>query len=231
MTSQTPHIAMPLAIIVAGALIAGALYFALGSAAPVQPVAGTTPQPPAVPVRGVQADDHIVGNPDAKMVIVEYSDPECPFCKAQHETLAQVVATYDPADVAWVYRNFPIPGLHKKAQIESEALECAAELGGNDGFWKYANRLYEITPSNDKLDLEELPNIAEFAGLDRDTFTQCLDSGDMASRVQEDVDEVQATGAQGTPHNIILIGDQQIPLSGYVEFRALKPIIDQLLAQ
>lgn len=230
MTPQKTNVTVPIAIVVAGALIAAALYFALGSSAATPQAGAATPQT-TEPISGVQVDDHIIGNPDAKVVIVEYSDPECPFCKSHHETLSTITKEYAPSDVAWVYRNLPIPQLHSQAPKEAEALECAAQLGGNDGFWAYTNRLYSITPSNDGLDLAEPPAIAEFAGLDVDAFTQCLDSGDMKERVDADANEAWAAGAQGTPHNIILVGDQQIPLSGYMQVSDLKPILDQLLAQ
>ena len=67
--------------------------------------------------------------------------------------------------VAWVYRHFPISGLHSKSLKEAEATECAANLGGNSKFWEYTNKLYEVTPSNDKLDPKELTNIAKQVGL------------------------------------------------------------------
>jgi len=229
---QKGNLSIPVAIVVAGALVAAALYFALGSG-------GSTTggddyaidDSPAVPIAGVQADDHIKGSPDAKVVIVEFSDTECPFCKNHHATLQQLVDEYDDSEVAWVYRHFPLVQLHAKAPKEAEALECAAELGGNDGFWKYTDRLYELTPSNDGLDFALLPEIAEFAGLDADAFTTCLDSGDMAERVDADLNEVIAAGGRGTPHNIIISGDDQFPLEGGQPYEVMKQVIDQLLAE
>ena len=232
MSEQKNNFAVPIAIVIAGALIAAALYFALGSGG-VQQQAGTGvgDAQPAAPISGVQEDDHIVGNPDAKVVIVEYSDTECPFCKNHHGTLQQITEEYAPEDVAWVYRHFPIAQLHAKAQKEAEALECAAELGGNDGFWAYTDRLYEITPSNDGLDHAQLPVIAEHAGLDVDAFNSCLESGAMAERVQEDLDEVVAAGGRGTPHNIILYEGEQFPLEGGQPIEIMRQILDQLLSE
>lgn len=229
MSEQKMNLGTPIAIVAAGALIAAALYFA---GAGGQATAPTANEPSTtVPISGVQADDHIVGSPDAKVVIVEYSDTECPYCKSHHGTLQAITEKYDASEVAWVYRNFPIPQLHPKAPKQAEALECAAELGGNDGFWAYTNRLYELTPSNNGLDMELLPEIAEFAGLDVEAFTQCLDSGDMTERVEADYNEVVAAGGRGTPHNIILVGDEQYPLEGGQTVEGLSQIIDQLLAQ
>ena len=102
----------------------------------------------------VRADEHISGNPRAEIFIVEYSDFECPFCKTFHQTMKEIMREY-PADgkVAWVYRHFPLDQIHSQARKEGEASECAAELAGNKGFWDYTNKLFEITPSNNKLDL------------------------------------------------------------------------------
>lgn len=231
MLYQKGNFAVPVAIIVAGALIAAALYFALGSgvSAPAGHGAGGDATP-TTPIAGVQADDHIKGNPDAKVVIVEYSDTECPFCKNHHETLNRIVSEYDPSDVAWVYRNFPLAQLHPGAVRQAEALECAADLGGNDGFWAYTDRLYEVTPSNNGLADSQLPEIAQHVGLDLAAFNTCLDSGAMKERVEADINEVVAAGGRGTPHNIILANGEQFPLEGGQPYEVMKQIIDQLLA-
>ncbi len=230
MTQHKGNVAIAVAIVAAGALIAAALYFALGTGAGGTGTPNDVQQEPAQDIRGVQTDDHIQGNPDAEVVIVEFSDTECPFCKNFHETMNQLITEYDDSELAWVYRHFPIPQLHAKAQREAEAIECAAELGGNDGFWAYTNRLYDITPSNDGLADSQLPEIAEFAGLDVDAFTTCLESGDMAPRVQEDYDEVVAAGGRGTPHNIILYNGEQYTLEGAQSIETMRQIVDQLLA-
>lgn len=101
----------------------------------------------------VTEKDRIAGNPQADLTIVEYSDPECPFCKRFHETMMQAMDEYGKqGKVAWVYRHFPLDAIHSKARHEAEAIECAGELGGNDKFWEYVNTLYKITPSNNQLD-------------------------------------------------------------------------------
>jgi len=219
-------LAVPIAIVVAGGLIAAALYFVGGG----QP-ATTNTNTVAEEIRGVQADDHVRGNPNADIVVVEYSDTECPFCKNFHQTMHQLISEYGvDGNVAWVYRHFPLTQLHSKAAKEAEALECAAELGGEDAFWKYTDRIYEITPSNDGLDASQLPEIAAFAGLDVEAFNSCLESGEMQTRVQEDFDEVVAAGGRGTPHNIIIVDGEQIPVEGAQPYEVMKGLIDTLLA-
>jgi protein-disulfide isomerase len=176
----------------------------------------------------VTKDDWIKGNRNAKITIVEYSDTECPFCKRHHPTMQRVIEEYK-GDVSWVYRHFPLTSLHRKAQKEAEATECAGELGGNDGFWKYIDRLFEITPSNDGLDEQELPKIAEYVGLNRQKFEKCLESGKYSQKVQAQAQSAVEAGGQGTPYNIIVTDDQKIPVSGAVPFEQIKAIIDSLL--
>jgi protein-disulfide isomerase len=97
--------------------------------------------------------DHIFGNRNADLLIVEYSDPECPFCKRFDATMNQVMDQYQASNkVAWVYRHFPLDSIHPKSRHESEALECANEIGGNAKFWEYVKVLFKVTPGNDGLD-------------------------------------------------------------------------------
>ena len=107
-----------------------------------------------IDIRPISKDDHITGNPNAKIVIVEYSDLGCPFCKIFHETMHQAVK--ENADIAWVYRHYPITQLHPQAFRQAEATECAWEQGGNVAFWAYTDMLYKITPSGGSLDDKEL---------------------------------------------------------------------------
>ncbi len=106
-------------------------------------------------IKPVSSDDHILGNINARIVIIEYSDLECPFCKVFHNTMHQVVEKSN-GDVAWIYRHYPIPQLHPKAFHEAEATECAWEQGGNKTFWKYIDKLFEVTPSNNGLPESQL---------------------------------------------------------------------------
>ena len=128
---------IPLAIVLAGVFVAAAIYF--GGSTP-RPSSEQANQPTNINIAAVTATDHIVGSRSAALVIVEYSDTECPFCKVFHSTMKEVVSTYG-GEVAWVYRHFPIAQLHAKAAKEAEATECANELGGNQAFWKYIDKL------------------------------------------------------------------------------------------
>jgi len=234
---------IPAAVLIAGALIAGAVFYSNRNSSNTQaePVVDNVVQPqPAPPpilsgnadnIKPVSAEDHIRGNPDALVKFVEFSDLECPFCKRLHPTLQQMMDEYgDNSQVAWVYRHFPLDALHSKARKEAEATECANELGGNDGFWAYMDKLFEITPANNGLDLTLLPQIAEDVGLDRAKFEVCLNSGKYAQHIESDYQDAVASGGQGTPYNVIIApnGDTY-PLNGAVPLSSITSIIDLAL--
>lgn len=181
-----------------------------------------------ITLAAVTKDDWLRGNPKAKITVVEYSDTECPFCKRFHPTMQRLLEEY-PDDVSWVYRHFPLTNIHSKAPKEAEATECAGELAGNDAFWKYLDRIFEVTPTNNGLDLAQLPIIAEEVGINRKKFEECLNSGKHAQKVQDQADGGLAAGVQGTPHSIIVVGEEKIPVSGAVPFEQLKTIVDAAL--
>ena len=218
---------IPIAIIIAGVFIAGALYINNQSNKAVKPTTNTETK---TGVPAVNASDHILGNPNAKVIVVEYSDFECPFCKDFHNVMHTIINEYGPSgDVAWVYRHFPITQLHSKSVKEAEASECAAELGGNKGFWSYEDKIFEITPSNNGLNLNQLPIIAKEIGLDPIAFKSCLDSGKYKNKIQTQLKEATASGARGTPHSVIFVNGQQAPIEGAQPIKAMRRVIETLL--
>ncbi len=224
---------IPMAIIIAGALVAGAIY--LGGSNPIGTVAtGKTTNQAAVAAAGVvdpvTSKDHIRGNPSAKVVIVEYSDLECPFCKVFHNTLLQLMNSYSNGEVAWVFRHFPIAQLHSKAIKEAEATECAFDQGGNEVFWKFVDKVFATTNANNSLDPAQLPIIAGELGLDVATFNTCLSSGKFTAKIQADVAAAQKSGAQGTPYSVVITKDgKKTPINGAQPFASVKATIDELL--
>lgn len=236
---------VPTAIIIAGALIAGAVIYTMKPAGSASRT--VTPGIAQAEIKPVSAADHILGNPNAKIKIVEYSDPSCPFCKIFHNTMRKIMNEYGASgDVAWVYRHFPIdqPGtrpdggiLHPNAGRESQAFECAFAIGGNDKFWLYMNRLYEVTPAvtgntPNGLDQKELYNIAQFAGLDADEFKTCLDSGRFKDKVTSSYNEGLNAGIQGTPMSYIVTPTgSMIPIEGAQPYETVKQSIEALLAE
>lgn len=225
-------LAIPGAIVIAGAMIAGALYF---SGAGKKIVGNTDTQASTdIKMRAVSSDEHILGNPDAQIVIVEYSDTECPFCKQFHTTMHKIVEEYGPSGkVAWVYRHFPIDQLHSRARKEAEATECAWEQGGNTKFWEFTNEVYDLTTSNNTLDPAKLPIIAAKIGLDVKAFNACLSSGKFAQKVEKDYQDAIASGGRGTPHSIIINNKDKSKTAvlGAQPYESLRATIEALLGK
>ncbi len=188
-------------------------------------------------VRPVDGEDHILGSPDAPVKLIEFSDFECPFCKRFHRVMKRLMDEYvKDGKVAWVYRHFPIDEIHSKARKEAQAAECANELGGNEAFWAFSDRLFEVTPANDRLDLALLPQIAQEIGLDRVKFEACLggDSrgGKYAAHIEADVQDAIASGGTGTPYSLVIAPNgKTFAINGAQPYRAVKSIIDLALKE
>jgi len=220
-------------MVISPIFIAGAVYFTNRNDS-VTPDAGDDTGTAEINLAPITDADHILGNPDAPIVIVEYSDTECPFCKTFHGTMNQIMEEYGKTGkVAWVYRHFPLDSIHPKADKEAEATECAAELGGENMFWEYVNKVYEVTPSNNGLDAAKLPEIAEELGLDREAFQTCLDSGKYADKVEASFQSGVTAGVRGTPHSIIVTtaDGAKYNLQGAQPYSAVKQIIEAGLSQ
>lgn len=226
-------LSVPIAIVIAGALIGGSLYYSNMKIAgqPVVKTVELNTSEDTDNMRPVSADDHILGNPNAELKIVEYSDLECPYCKVFHATMKRVMSEYGQSGkVAWVYRHFPIDSLHKKARKEAEATECANELGGSQKFWEFTDLVYTTTNSNDSLPESELPKIAQKIGLDVKAFNTCLSSGKYADKVEADYQDAVKAGGRGTPNSIIVSKDgTKTVVQGAQPYESLKAVIDALL--
>lgn len=173
--------------------------------------------------------DHIRGSKDAQIYLIEYSDLECPFCKAFHPTAQKAVEQYK-GQVVWIYRHFPLDTLHTKARDEAAASECAFNLGGEDAFWKFIDKVFSVTPSNNGLDAKELPKIATQIGLNQAAFNSCLSGGKTKDKIEKQYQGGVDAGVTGTPGNFIVNkkGEAWI-IPGAVPFETLKLTIDEAL--
>jgi protein-disulfide isomerase len=194
---------------------------------PAGPTGPTEAQLASLPE--VDSDDHIIGNPNAKIVLVEYSDFECPFCQRFHPTMQQIMEEYGD-DVAWVYRHFPL-SFHPNARPAAITSECVAKLGGNNAFWKFADEAFN---QNSQLGGTLTPAAIDAAiaasGVNADEVKSCVDAGDVASIVDTDMNEGSAAGVTGTPGTFIVTSDgAQELIPGALPFEQVKPMIDQYL--
>ena len=223
---------VPASIIIAGAIIAGALYFKDAPArTAIKEQKDSTKEiselllaiPPLSPA------DHQLGNPNASVKLITYTDLECPFCKQFHLTIKQLLATAGiDGSLAVAYRSFPLESLHTKAVNEAHASECVASLIGNDGYWKFIDKLFATTPSNDGLDPALLENFASFAGADKALFNACQDSGKFIEKISKESAEAVASGGEGTPWSMLITkSGKRVPVSGSLPLAQMKLLIEK----
>ena len=184
-------------------------------------------------------DDPVVGNKNAPVTMIEFSDYQCPFCrKFWSETLPSIKSEYiDTGKVKFVYRDFPLTSIHPSAEPAAEAAECARDLyGGDEAYFKMHDKIFSeqnILDGGDPItgpvrgtaqfSADYLKQWAKDLGYNIDS---CLDSGKFRSEVQKDLSDATAAGGQGTPYFVI----NGKPLSGAQPFSAFKQIIDAELA-
>ena len=219
MNSKSGFLTLPTAIVIAAAIIAIAIIWVFKPATPaVTTTKETVNTGPVISIKPLTAADHILGNPNAPIVMLEYSDTSCPYCRIFNTTMEKVMDTYGATGtVAWAYRNYPLDTpdpqgniLHPNANHESQAMECASEVGGNAKYWAYLKRLYEVTPSVTSsspkgLDQSQLPIIAKYVGLDVAKFNACLDSGKMKEKIIAQQLDATNAGVNGTPFTIFIL--------------------------
>lgn len=182
-------------------------------------------QAPSGPVPAVDAKtDHIRGDlKKAQVAVIEYSDMECPFSKRVHPTYQQIMQTYGDK-VVWVYRHFPL-NFHANAEPAAIASECANELGGNDAFWKFTDKIFETQGE------WAYEKYAAELGLDAAKFKDCTASGKFRQHVQDDMNGGSAAGVNGTPGNFIvnLKTQKSQEVSGAQPFSSFQSAIDAAL--
>lgn len=221
------------AILIAALIIAGSVFYntklilnkidkgaTLGAANPTP----TPSQQAAVVNVPVRADAPTFGNKNAKVTIVEFSDFQCPYCaRFFKETFGQLKSKYiDTGKVKFIFRHYPLPS-HQAAQKAAEAAECAAR---QDKFEPYHNFLF-IKGQGDGsgLSIDDLKKYAADLGLNTSQFNQCLDNGQTASAVSQDLKDGQAAGVSGTP--TFFINGQKT--TGALPFSVFEQLIEEAL--
>lgn len=153
------------------------------------------------PVKVSIDDDPVLGDKNAKVTLIDFSDYECPFCKRYFDdTYSQIKKNYvDTGKVKIVFRDLPL-SFHANAHKEAQAAECAREQGGDVVYYKYHDEIFKRTTSNGTgLALTELSVIANELGLNGDTLQSCLDSDKYKAEVDKDLADAATVGATGTP--------------------------------
>lgn len=240
--------AIPISIVLAGALIAGAVYFSSNG----EKSAGNPTQPTSKvdQIKKIDSKDHTLGNPNATISIIEYSDLQCPYCQEFHNSMNEIMKTYGiEGKISWTYRHFWKEKklqdgsiFHPLAGKSAEATECVAELGGNDKFWAYIDAIFKGQNTGS---LNRLSEIAVEIGVDKNSFDQCLASGKYTEKVAKSYEEGRKYGVSGTPNSFILVNGKPADfllgdlssnpssikgfIPGAYPIDSLKDIIDSLL--
>lgn len=175
--------------------------------------------------------DHVLGKRNSRLLLFVYSDLECPFCKQFHPTTKQILEEYKN-NLAFVYRHFPLD-IHPKARKEAEATECANDLGGDNDFWKLVDKIFEVTPSNNGLNPDELPKLAVQIGLNENKFKDCLSTGKFTPKIVSDYNQGVQAGVSATPSSVIIdtkTGKAKT-ITGAVRVEQVKSVIDSMLKE
>ncbi len=210
------------------ALISSGAIDTAANSAVAAPVAATAPVAAAAAGKldPVTDKDHVRGDiKKAKVVLVEYSDFQCPYCAKHDPTMQQIVKDYGD-DVAWVYRHFPL-SFHPNAEPVALASECASEQGK---FWEFSDAMYadQSQISGDAATSTTFVNkIASDLKLDTKKFADCVSSAKYQSVVDAGAASGRTAGVSGTPATFV----NGTLVSGAVPYASMKKMIDDAIAK
>ena len=201
-----------------------------------QKQAAAQPQQPTKGVASVD-DDPVLGDKDAPVTIIEFSDYESPFCKRHFdETLPKLIQNYvDTGKVKIVFRDLPLSFHDPMATKEAIAANCAGEQGGDAKYFQYHDEIFTRTISNGNgLSENDLTTIAVDTGLNISSFNSCLLDTAQEDEVKKDLVDAGKAGASGTPTFIIgkstpngeIDGELLVGAQPYATFEV---VIDSLL--
>jgi protein-disulfide isomerase len=176
---------------------------------------------PKLPMKISADNDPMIGNPDAPITIIEFTDFQCPFCARFHtQTLPLILEEYiEQGKVKLVVRDFPIQSIHPNAVAASVASECANEQGKVKEM--HDMLFYNQNEWNKQETVDALSLFSQYAAeiqLEQETFDSCINSGKYLEEIKKDLDDGRDYGVSGTPG--FFIGNDQI---GYVELKGAQP--------
>lgn len=222
---------LPGAILLAALIVSGTLLWTRGAPSGIgkdgsAQIGGAGDPSKPVDVK-VRANDHILGNKDAKVTIVEFSDFQCPFCRSfWSNTLSQIKKDYiDTGKAQFVYKHFPLD-FHPGAKPAAEGSECASDQGK---FWEMHDKIYEeqakLGQGTVQFTKQDVAKWAAAVGLNMNQFNQCVSSGKYSQLVGDDLAYGSSLGISGTP--TFFINGQRVV--GAQPFAAFQAVIDGLL--
>ncbi len=176
----------------------------------------------------ITKEDHVLGDLNkAKVVLVEYSDLECPYCKRFHATTKQILDTYKDK-VALIWRQYPLP-FHANAKKAAETAECVAQQKGDKGFWKYLDLYFNKTTSNGTgVSPKEMLVLAQKAGANQAQVASCIKEGGVGKQINASIAAGSKAGIAGTPGTMVVVnGKVKELIPGALPYAQVKSIIDK----
>ncbi len=192
-----------------------------------------------IEISPIDENDHILGSPDAKIIIMEFSHLQCTFSRNFHSTMRRIISEFGHSgEVAWVIRHFPVEELYEFSLKASVAAECAFEYGReNDipaAFWEFHETIYgqNIFDINDKILKDTALNI----GVDSAFYNTCITLNPRKSKIARDIEDanklIEADPNFVTPYNLIITNSgQEMRISGALQYEELRDLIIQILDQ
>lgn len=217
---------VPVAILISAAMVSGSILYVGGSRSATVALPDQQKDDAAVKVKDPSTlfgpNDPMLGNPKAKVTIVEFSDFQCPYCRTFFEdTYGKLKKEYiDTGKVRLVFRNFPL-SFHSMAKPAALAAQCAQE---QNKFWQYHDALFVEQAKKGQgtisFSATDLKTWAQGIGLNIQQFSQCLDSQKYSAKIDADIAAAGTAGVNGTP-SFFINGQLLVGAQPYSEFKAL----------
>ncbi len=231
--SNTFRLTTPVAIIIAALLISlSHIAYAM-----IVSKSGSTQQLEVFKGRSIDKSDLVTGKTNSDVVIVEYSDTECPFCAQLHPTMKKLKDEYG-SKVAFVYRYFPLTQIHANAYDEARAVYCVGKIAGAQKRVDYINEMftYKMSKQNMVLPKGGRESLAKNIGIDGKAFDSCMQGPDSGEAVNASTQDGIAAGVEGTPATFILVKDGDTYnvvslVAGARPYEYFKAVVEEALAK
>ncbi len=176
----------------------------------------------------IENNDPVLGDKNAEISIVEFSDFQCPFCERAFSgavTDFKLSSYFSDGKVNLIYKQFPLTSIHPYAQKAAEASLCAKE---QEKFWEYHDLLFA---NQEALDETSLKNYASQLELDTSKFNNCLDNNEKEAEVKKETQQAVDAGGRGTPYFVIINNQNKKTqvVSGAVPFSEFESAINELM--
>lgn len=183
-------------------------------------------------------DDPFIGSEDAEVVMIEFSDYECPFCQRYHlNTYPEIKSSYIDTDrIGYIWKDFPLSFHNPLATDQAVAAQCVMRLEGSEKYFEYADKIFETTDGGGNgMEESQLNDLAEEIGVDKADFDACADNDETLAKVEANIEAGAAAGISGTPGFVIGVLEDGVVkgevVSGALPFVNFEEVIDRYLEE